>query len=406
MSRARPAVSPWRFIAGFGVVSLLADLVYEGARSVTGPYLATLGASAAVVGVVTGAGEAVALAGRLVSGPLVDRTRAYWPVAIGGYAMTVAAVPLLGLTTALWLAALLVVVERAGKALRSPAKDVLLSAAASSVGRGRGFAVHEALDQIGAMGGPLIVAAVLAVTADSYRSAFLFLTLPGVAVLVVLARLRLRVPDPLQYEPELTHRAPSALRGRSLPAGFWRYAAFTALTAAGSATFGVLAFHLATTQLVPAVGVPLVYAAAMGVDAVVALGNGWAYDRWGRRVLFVVPVLAALVPALAFTDRLWTALLGVLLWGAVAGIQESTMRAAVADLVPTARRGTAYGMFAAVFGAGTLLGGLLFGALYATSIPALVAVVTVLQAAALALLVAVRPAGRHTVNGRTATKPR
>jgi MFS family permease len=391
MTPARPTVSPWRFITAFGVVSLLADLVYEGARSVTGPYLATLGASAALVGLVTGAGEAVALAGRVISGPLVDRTRAYWPVAIAGYALTVAAVPLLGLTTALWAAAALVVAERAGKALRSPAKDVLLSAAASSVGRGRGFAVHEALDQIGAVGGPLIVAAVLAVTAGNYRVAFLILAVPGVAVLAVLTRLRLRVPDPLQYEAEPTHPASAAPdASRSLPARFWRYAAFTALTATGSATFGVLAFHLATTGLVAPAGIPLIYAAAMGVDAAVALGNGWAYDRWGPRVLFVVPVLSALVPALAFTGQLATALLGVLLWGAVTGVQESTMRAAVADLVPTARRGAAYGMFAVVFGTGTLLGGLLFGVLYQTSIPALVAVVAVLQVAAFAFLIAIR----------------
>ncbi|HEX2417920.1 MAG TPA: MFS transporter, partial [Micromonosporaceae bacterium] len=156
MTRTSVQVTAWRFVATFGVVSLLADLVYEGARSVSGPYLASLGASAVVVGVVTGAGEAVALAGRLATGPLTDRTRAYWPITLVGYGVTLAAVPLLGVFPALGVAAALFLLERAGKAIRSPAKDVMLSHASAAVGRGKGFAVHEALDQIGALAGPLL----------------------------------------------------------------------------------------------------------------------------------------------------------------------------------------------------------------------------------------------------------
>src|SRR5438105_2478892 len=182
-------MSPWRFVLAFGVISLLADMVYEGARSVTGPFLASLGANAGLVGLITGLGEAFAFAGRLGSGPLADRTRAYWPLTIAGYGLTVAAVPLLGFSTVLWLAAVLVIAERAGKAIRSPAKDVLLSHAAGAIGRGRGFAVHEALDQIGALIGPLAVAAILWWSGGDYRPAFWVLALPGVAVLALLLRL-------------------------------------------------------------------------------------------------------------------------------------------------------------------------------------------------------------------------
>jgi len=180
------SMSPWRFVVMFGTVSLLADFVYEGARSITGPLLASLGASAVLVGFVTGAGEAAALGLRLLSGPMADRTKRFWAFTVAGYALTVVTVPLLGLTGALWAACVLVIAERVGKAIRSPAKDTLLSHATSATGRGRGFAVHEALDQIGAVIGPLTVAGVLVLSGGDYTPALLVLAAPGVAVLALL----------------------------------------------------------------------------------------------------------------------------------------------------------------------------------------------------------------------------
>ncbi|MEH0844855.1 MFS transporter [Micromonospora sp. CPCC 205711] len=391
--------TPWRFVTAFGVVSLLSDVVYEGARSVIGPYLATIGASATVVGLVTGAGEATALAGRLATGPLADRTRAYWPLVLVGYAVTMVAVPALGLTTALWLAAALFVAERAGKAVRGPARDVMLSHAAAAVGRGKGFAVHEALDQAGGVAGPLLVAAVLAATAHNYRPAFLALAVPAVAGMLLLLWLRASVPDPRRFEPGPRPGAPPAPPGGRLPRVFWTYLAFTAVTTAGYATFGVLSFHLATRHVVPVAAIPVVYAAAMGVDALAALASGWLYDRAGVRVLAAVPVLTALIPLAAFTTTPATAVAGVLAWGAVLGIQESTMRATIADLVPAARRGTAYGIFAAGLGGAALVGGLLTGALYDYSITAVIVTVAGIQVVALAMfLVTVRPAARPRVS--------
>ena len=196
-------LSPWRFVVSFGVISLLSDVVYEGARAVTGPLLAGLGATALVVGVVTGAGEAAALVLRLGSGVWADRTRRFWGFTIAGYTLTVVSVPLLGLAAVLWVACALVIAERVGKAIRSPAKDTLLSHATASVGRGRGFAVHEALDQIGAVIGPLLVAALLAVT-GSFRPALLSLAVPGVVVLGLLLWLRATVPQPAAYETATT----------------------------------------------------------------------------------------------------------------------------------------------------------------------------------------------------------
>ncbi|WP_325099951.1 MFS transporter [Streptomyces sp. GMY02] len=389
-----PRMTPWRFVLVFGVVSLLMDFVYEGARSVTGPLLAHLGASALVVGLVTGAGEAAALGLRLVSGPLADRTHRFWAWTLAGYALTAITVPVLGLASALWAACALVIAERVGKAVRSPAKDTLLSHATAATGRGRGFAVHEAMDQVGALLGPLTVAGTLALTGGDYVPALGVLALPGVAALALLVRLRARVRDPVVYEMgDNAVREPPAPEQRTsprLPRAFWVYAVFTAATMVGFATFGVLSYHLVQRHLLPPAAVPVLYAAAMAADAVAALATGWLYDHCGIRALVALPLLAATVPALAFTDTLGPAVLGALLWGAAVGVQESTLRATVADLVPTGRRATAYGVFAGVMGAATLAGGVLTGALYEVSVPALIITVAAIQAAALALLVATR----------------
>lgn len=379
-------IAAWRFILTFGTVSLLADFVYEGARSVTGPLLAAFGATGLVVGAVTGIGEAAALLLRLVSGPLADRTRRFWAWTIAGYALTVISVPTLGYSGALWVACALIILERVGKAVRSPAKDALLSYATSTTGRGRGFAVHEALDQFGAVIGPLVVAGMLAITGNRYGPSLAVLALPGVVAIGLLVWLRSRAPNPLDFE--ISPHTPPAEQvpiGR-LPRVFWLYAAFTATTMAGFATFGLISFHIVQANLLPAPVVPLLYAAVMVVDALAALATGWAYDRFGPRVLVVLPVVAATVPALAFANSILAAVVGSLLWGMALGIQESTLRATVADIVDARRRSTAYGFFAATVGVATAAGGVLAGALYDVALPLLVIATIAIQVIAVALL--------------------
>ena len=264
--QTRPAnrIDPMRFVLGFGVVAGLGDLVYEGARSVVGPYLATFGASATVVGLISGAGEAVALVLRLATGPLSDRTRRPWPITIAGYVITMVAVPLLAASQLLWQAAALVIGERFGKAVRSPAKGAMLAAASSTLGRGRAFAIQEALDQTGAVIGPLVVAGMIALS--GYRLGFAVLAIPGALALTVLALLHRAAPHPEAYEPldERPASATAAVAGRwSFSAEFWSYSAFTALTMLGFATFAVLAYHLQVRHVVPAYQIPIICAAAM-----------------------------------------------------------------------------------------------------------------------------------------------
>ena len=397
-SSTAPAWSPWRTVVWFGVVSLAADMVYEGARSITGPYLASLGATALVVGLVTGAGEAAALLFRLVSGPFADRTGRYWMLTIAGYALTAVCVPLMAVAPFLGGAGLafgitMVLLERTGKAVRSPSKSALLAHAAGAVGRGRGFAVHKALDQVGAFAGPLLVAGVIAATTQTWAG-LAVLAVPGAAAMVLLLVVRSRVPDPGAYAvpPTVPDRQPPALAlvaPARLPREFYVFATSAAASTLGLMTFGVISFHLVDAGLVRAAVVPLVYAAAMGVQAVSALATGFTYDRVGARVLLALPVLIAVVPALAFRDQFGWALAGILIWGAAVGIEDSTVKALVADLVPAARLATAYGVFAAFQGLAALAGGVLAGALYTDGVTDLVLVIGLVQAVSLALLVRV-----------------
>ena len=399
-------LSAWRFVVWFGVVAMFADVVYEGARSITGPLLAHLGADALLVGVVTGVGEAAALVLRLVSGPLTDRTGRFWAWTLAGYGLTVVSVPLLGLASTLWVASALVITERVGKAVRSPAKDTLLSHATAVTGRGRGFAVHEALDQVGALAGPLVVAGVLAATGNDYQPALLVLAVPGAVALGLVVWLRFRVPRPVLYEVDVEPGAAptqpaeadpgaggdgggpvAAAPPARLSGAFWAYACFAGLTMVGFATFGVLSFHLVTAGVLSAAAVPLLYAAAMVIDAVAAVVTGLAYDRYGAGVLVVLPFVAAVVPVLAFSGTASVAVVGALAWGTALGVQESTLRATVADLVAPGRRATAYGIFGAVVGVAAAAGGALAGGLYEVSVPLLVAITAVLQAVALVVLV-------------------
>lgn len=393
----------WRVVVMFGVVSLVGDMVYEGGRSLYGPLLASLGASALVVGTVTGAGEAMALVLRLVSGPMADRTGRYWSLTIVGYGLTMVAVPLLAVTPylavgGLALASLLILSERSGKAIRSPSKTALLAHVAGAVGRGRGFGVHKAMDQVGAFAGPLLVAAVVAV-AGSMPAGFLVLAVPGAVAMLVLAWIRLRVPDPSvydgAYDGTVTEVGPptdrlgwwESVRGAGLPHEFFRYAAAAGLMTGGLVTFGIIGYHLSQDDLVPVATVPLIYAGAMLAEALAALVVGWLYDRVSSRVLYAVPLLVALVPALALAGSLTVVLVGVACWGFAFGLQDSTIKALVADLVEAPRLATAYGVFAAVQGVAAIVGGVLAGWLYDLSIPALVAVIAATQLMALLLLV-------------------
>ena len=406
----QPGWSPWRTVVAFGAVSLAGDMVYEGMRSITGPFLGSLGATALVVGLITGAGEAMALILRLFSGPLADRSGRYWSLTILGYAMTAVCVPLLAVapfvgSAGLFLAAALILLERAGKAIRSPSKSALLARVAVSMGRGRGFAVHKALDQVGAFAGPLMVAGVIALAGVQWP-AFAALAVPGAVCMLLLFTLK-RHSDDARPEREAPHgdegpggpstRVSSVVEPQALPAHFYAFAVSCALGTLGLMTFGVISYHLVEAGLVATAVVPLLYAAAMATEAVAALATGFAYDRWGAPILYTLPALIVTVPVLALSDTWSLVLAGVLIWGAVTGVQDSTVKALVADLVPQRRLATAYGVFAAFQGVAALAGGTLAGGLYTNHRTLLIALVAAAQApSAVLLAVALRRRATHT----------
>jgi MFS family permease len=380
-----------RFVVLLGVVSLFADMTYEGARSITGPFLAVLGASGTAVGLVAGLGELIGYGLRLVSGYLADRTRRYWSLTLFGYGVNVLAVPMLAMAHRWEAAAALMIAERVGKAIRTPARDVMLAQATHRIGHGWGFGLHEALDQVGAVTGPMLVALIL-FGQGTYPLAFAALLVPALLTLGVLTVAWRLFPDPRRLEASPA-AGPETDR---LPAAFWLYVAASALIAAGFADFPLIAYHFQKNQVVGPGGIPVLYAVAMGVDAVAALLLGRWFDRMGLGVLMAATLLSTWFAPLVFLGGAGAALIGVGLWGIGLGAQESILRATVAGMVPTARRGVAYGLFNASYGVAWFLGSAVMGFLYDASPYRLIAFSVAAQLAALPLLWAV---ARRTIPG-------
>ncbi|HEX3762223.1 MAG TPA: MFS transporter [Kofleriaceae bacterium] len=361
------------FVILLGWVSLCADLCYEGMRSAVPGYLVLLGASATAVGVVSGTGEAIGYGLRYVSGALADRTQRYWALTIAGYATNLVAVPLLALTGSWPGVALLVGLERLGKAVRSPAKSTLTSFAAADLGAGKAFAINEAMDQIGGLAGPLVVAGILAWrggTRAGYGWAFALLAIPAVATLAVLMRARRLYPDPRALDTTGPGEpgAPAALGPR-----YWLYLVGVALVAIGLADWSLLAYHLRAVHVLTDRWLPVAYAAAMAVDGLVALAAGRLFDRDRARgrtgagvVALFVLVGAAYAPlTLAASEQTpYLAIAGIALWSIARSATESIGKALIAAIVPRDQRGRAYGLYYLVWGVAWLAGSVALGALY------------------------------------------
>lgn len=368
------------FVVLLGIVSLFADMTYESARSITGPFLALLGASATAVGITAGLGELLGYALRFVSGRIADRTGRYWAVTISGYLLNLLAVPALALAGNWQLAVLLMFLERIGKAMRNPPRDAMLSFAGERMGRGWGFALHEAMDQAGATFGPLIVAAVMYFRSD-YRLSFAVLLIPACISLFVLMVARARYPHPRDLEsktPQLD------TRGYNRP--FWLYLAATACIAAGFADYPLIAYHFSKAGTIPPEWIPILYTIAMGVDGLAALAFGRLFDRIGIIVLIGAAAIAVPFAPLVFFGGFVAGLGGAVLWGIGMGAQESVMKAAVANMSPSKLRGTAFGTFNMSFGIFWFLGSSVMGMLYDYSVMALVIFSVVMQLISLPIL--------------------
>lgn len=375
-----------RFIVALGTISLLADVTYEGARSINGPFLGMLGAGAATIGIVSGAGELAGYLLRLAGGVAADRTRRYWALTIAGYVINLLAVPLLAFANTWGIAATLMITERAGKGVRTPSREVMLSHASHVVGRGWGFGLHEFMDQTGAFLGPLLIALILKET-HQYTRGYALLGIPAVLAIVTLLVAIRFYPDPSRFEPQHSPRRQSA---GSFPRSFWIYIAAAGLLAAGFVDFPLIAFHFQRTSLVSTAVIPVFYSVAMGAEAFGALVFGRLFDRIGMPVLVVGVLFSAASSPLVFFGSFYPALAGMALWGAGMGAQQTPLRAAIANLVPAERRGTAYGIFNTAFGVLWFVGSAAIGILYGRSIAAAVAFAMIAQLAAIPLLLLIR----------------
>lgn len=385
-----------KFVLMIGIMSFFADFTYEGSRSVIGPYLAGLGASALAVGIITGFGELLGYGLRLVSGRLSDQTGQFWPITIVGYIVQMASVPLLALAGSWQVAAVFIILERVGRATRNPPRDVMLSHAAGQMGYGWAFGVHEALDQFGALFGPLAVALVLTLRGD-YQLAFAALAIPALVTLALLAVARFFYPRPQDMETN-----PPNVNTTGLPRVFWIYLSGAVLVAAGFVDFPLMAYHFGQTSTVPGAWIPVFYSIAMGVSGAGSLVLGRLFDRVGISILVPLTLVSMLFAPLAFLGGFWVALVGIALWGLGMGVHESIIPAAVALMVPSNRRASAYGLFTAGYGVFWFLGSAAIGFLYGISLPALIGFSVVLQLAAVPIFLVVarrmpgRPASAET----------
>lgn len=391
----------------FGLVSLFGDIAYEGARSVNGPYLKLLAVNAATLGVITGAGEFLGYALRLLSGYLSDKTKSYWFLTFLGYGMLIS-MPLLSLAGTWQLAALFIILERIGKAVRSPARDTILSQVSSQVGTGFGFGLHEAMDQIGAVAGPLIFSVFFMligrgqVGVGAYQQGYSFLWLPVLLVMLCLFISYRSAPNPgaLEIAQEKT-KIPDKLSKI-----FWLYTLFTFTATLGFCSFILLAFHFKSANILSDAQIPLYYAIAMGVDGAAALLIGNLYDavkirssnhNAGLNLLVSIPLITVMTALFAFSKNHIFVIIGVLCWGVVMGIHETIMRSAIADITSLNKRGTGYGIFNATYGLAALLGSVLLGLLYDRSMPLVITAIIFIECFALAIFFRLRQAGLRRV---------
>ena len=390
------------FIILFGIVSLFSDMTHEGASSIRGAYLSLLGASAATIGFISGLGELIGYSMRYVFGKLTDKSKQYWPMTIAGYVLDIIAVPALALVGEHgWIAAcVLLVIQRMGKAIKKPAKDTIMSFAASQEGVGKSFGIQEVLDQIGAFIGPVLLYLVMlfkteGTTFEIYSTCFAVLAIPGAITLILLIVTRCKFPNPEHFEPEPKEYIPFKMKKE-----FILYIAGISLFAFGFIDYSIIIMHVSrtyshlasglseTSALVSTGSLPPLYAGAMLVDAVAALFFGMMYDKNGVKALVWSTVISAPFAVFVFAfDSVPMLLIGAALWGVGMGAQESILKAAVTSMVPKASRATGYGVFECSFGAFWFLGSWLMGVLYDVSIPAMIAVSVIAQLAAIPLYI-------------------
>jgi MFS family permease len=373
--------SALQFVIIIGIVNFFADFTYEGARGVVGPFLGSLGASAAVLGFVAGLGELMGYALRSVSGYFADKFHRHWVFAFLGYAVNMLAVPALALAAGWPIAATLVIAERVGRGIRKPTVDAMLSYAGRSIGAGWVFGLNEALDQMGATFGPLLIALILYFHGGFHMS-FAVLLIPALLCLATLVAARVRHPRPHELEQGAAHAFSSA----NLTRAYWIYLVAGALIAAGFADFALIGFHFQKADAVPRDLIPLFYAVAMASGALASIPLGRLFDRFGANISFFAFLVSAAAGPLVFLGKCGAALIGMIFWGIGMSAQSALFQAMLTHVIPAQKRSTAFGLFDTGFGVAWFLGSATMGLLYDKSVVAVAIFSTILQLAAIPVI--------------------
>jgi MFS family permease len=369
MARARnsssQASSAFAFVLTMGLVNLFGDVTYEGGGSINGPFMASLGASAAIVSMTAGAGEFLGYALRLPAGYAADRTGRYWLITFVGYVINLFAVPAMALAGSWQVAAVLMLAERIGRALRKPTVEAMLSYTTAELGKGWVYALNTALDEIGATVGPLLIALVLLLKGD-YRTGYALLVISAVAALVTLAVARVNFPLPSRLD-----------QGRTAPASdftpaYWLYMLAGALFAAGLMSFELISYHLSKEKIASEQWIPVMLAISTALGVLASLAFGKLYDRIGVPVVISAVCVSAAFSPFVFLGGFWLVLFGMLLWGLGYATQDTLLKAIVAEVLPEGKRNFAFGLYYAGYGVGWLAGSIVAGLLYEDSRTALI----------------------------------
>jgi MFS family permease len=365
-----------------GVVNLFGDMTYEGGASINGPFLASLGASAALVSIVAGVGEFLGYSLRWVAGYVADRTGRHWLVTCIGYSINLLAVPAMALAPSWQLAAAFILAERIGRAIRKPTVEAMLSYSTGKHGRGWVYAVNTAMDETGATLGPLLIALVLLLEGEhSYRIGYSVLLLSSLLALAALVAARITFPVPSQLE----QGGPRTASDKGFTRAYWLYMVAGAFFAAGLMSFELISYHLAQSGAVRGQWIPafLGIASAMAVVATLVLGR--LYDRIGIAAVAGAVILAASFSPFVFLGGFGLALVGLLLWGIGYAVQDTLLKALIASVLPEGRRNLAFGLFYLGYGGGWLIGSVATGLLYDQSRIALIVFAAAAQLASIPL---------------------
>jgi MFS family permease len=363
------------FIVLMAIVSMFSDIVHEGANSMNGSFEKFLGAPTMVVSVVGGCATLLGCSLRMLFGYLADKTKHYWVYTIIGYAVDLVAVPLLALVpneSGGWIwAVAFILLEKIGKAVKKPAKDSLVSFAATQNGIGKSFAFGELLDQIGAFIGPVILTVTYLIKGDltqyqKYTIGFAVLGIPAVICMVILIIAFFRFPHPDQFEKDTPE---GDTKGLAKKKTFVLFLIASALLAFGFMdSFSLINQHMAFLNIVSQDYLPLMYSYAMIIDALAAVGFGILFDKKG----FLSIVIATLMTAsysffIFYLGSLWSMFIGLTLWGIGMGAEESVMKSGITLLSPKESRAKAFGFYELFYGIAAFAGSFLLGWLYDAS---------------------------------------